>query len=83
MKDLKRKIEATIDQDMVNALKEAHVDPDFAIKVVKAAKNDRDSLEPYLQCGTVNRQFDFCPKDSKAEQNYIFKKWRKEKTLLK
>ena len=63
---------------MVNALKEAHVDPDFAIKVVKAAKNDRNSLEPYLQCGTVNRQFDFCPKDIKAEQNYIFKKWRKE-----
>ena len=68
---------------MVAALKKLKVEEKLAVSAVKAAKNDVDALMPFLQFETINMQFDFCPSDAKSEQNYIFKKWRKEKVLLK
>ena len=59
------------------------VDEKLAEKALKASKNNLNEIGPYLRMGGVNMQFDFCPPNSKSEQVFLFKNWRKEKNLLK
>ena len=59
------------------------VEEQFALKCLKASRNNIEEAKPYITMEGVNMQFDFCPPSSKAEQVFLFKKWRKEKELLK
>ena len=55
----------------------------LAVEMASAARNDLQALKPYLILGGLNKQFDFCPPSPQAEQIFLFKRWRKEKDLLK